>query len=186
MTTKVLTLLFNTIIQTGKIPLAFKEELIIDIYKKGDRDNCLNYRPISLLSHIYKLFITIITGRIKNDLYSCFPSSQAAYQPGRGTIEQIICLEQIIEKPIEFNYPLHIVFIDFTKAFDSIKLSSLWSLLDKTPIDKDYINLLRLTYEGSTAAIKSDIGISRTINIKKGVKQGDVLAALLSVLSLQH
>ena len=99
--------------------------------------------------------MSIIGSRITNDLYSCFPSSQAAYQPGRGTTEQIFALGQLIEKSIEFNKPIHIVFIDFTKAFDSIKLDKLWEILDRTPINKNYINLLKSLYDGPLAAIKN-------------------------------
>ena len=65
-----------------------------------------------------------------------------------------ICLEKIIEKSIEFNNPVFIAFIDFTKAFDSIKLDSLWNLLAKTSINKRYIRLLKETYDNSTASIK--------------------------------
>ena len=105
--------------------------------------------------------------------------SQAVYQSLRGTIEQIFSLEQIIEKSIEFNRPVYIVFIDFTKEFDSIKLDCFWKLLEQTCIKKRYINLLKLTYDNSTAVIKTKIGITRPIKILKGVKQGDVLSALL-------
>ena len=175
-----LQILFNKILQENSIPQAFKEALIVVIFKKGSRLDCENYRPISLLSHVYKLFITIVANRIKNDLYASFPTSQAAYQPGRGTIEQVIALEQIIEKSIEFNHPAYIVFIDFTKAFDSIKLPFLWKLLNKTTnINKRYINLLKSTYENSNATIKTDIGITQQVKICKGVKQGDVLSAIL-------
>ena len=119
----------------------------------------------------------------KNILYASFPSSQAAYQHDRGTIEQIIALEQIIEKSIEFNNPVYIVFIDFTKAFDSIKQPSLWKLL-KTSINKRYINLLQCTYNNSKAVIKTDVGVTRFVNILKGVKQGDILSALLFCIIL--
>ena len=81
----------------------------------------------------------------------------------------MIALEQIIEKSIEFNNPVYIVFIDFTKAFDSIKLDCLWKLLGQTSINKRYISLLKSTYENSTASIKTDIGISRAVKILKGV-----------------
>ena len=172
-------ILFNIIIKTNTVPSSFKKALIVVIFKKGMRTECKNYRPISLLSHIYKLFTSIISTRVKNDLYSSLPHSQAAYQPNRGTTEQIFALEQIIEKSIEFNNPVHILFIDFTKAFDSITLSSLWALLEKTSINKRYINLLQSTYNGSESAIKTDIGVSRFVKILKGVKQGDILAAIL-------
>ena len=92
--------LFSQIMKTGTIPNQFKEALIVVIYKKNRMLECGSYRPISLLSHIYKVFISIIASRVKRDLYDSFPASQAAYQPGRGKINQIIALEQIIEKSI--------------------------------------------------------------------------------------
>nr|XP_027215567.1 uncharacterized protein LOC113808362 [Penaeus vannamei] len=113
--------LFNYTLTTGKIPQLFKEALIVVIYKKGSRVDYSNYRPISLLSHVYKL----------------------------------------------------------SKAFDSVKLSCLWNLLDKTSINKKYINLLKQSYENSKAYIETDIGTSRCVYILKGVKQGDVLSAIL-------
>ena len=175
-----LDLLFNKIRTTNKVPQKFNEALIVVLFKKGIRLDCKNYCPISLLSHVYKLFISIIANRVKNSLYESFPESQAAYQPGRGTIEQIIALEQMLEKSIEFNNPLYLVFIDFTKAFDSIKLPCLWKLLEQTSINKRYINLLKCTYDNSKAYnIKTDLGITRPVNILKGVKQGDVLSAIL-------
>jgi len=52
-----------------------------------------------------------------------------------------LSLEQIIEKSIEFNNPVHITFIDFKKAFDSVKLPLLWINKQK------YTNILKATYE---------------------------------------
>ena len=70
--------LFNRILETCDIPFPFKGNLIVVFYKKGDRSLCKNYTPISLLTFIYKLFMTIIGNRITDDLYSCLPTSQAA------------------------------------------------------------------------------------------------------------
>ena len=112
---KALLHLFLQIQVAGTVPQKFKEALIVVLYKKNSRLACGNYRPISLLSHFYKVFISIIASRVETDFYASFPDSQAAYQPGRGTIEQVIALEQIIEKSIEYNNPEYIAFIDFTK-----------------------------------------------------------------------
>ena len=73
------------------------------------------------------------------------------------------------------NNPVYIVFIDFTKAFDSIKLEHHWKLLEETSINKRHINLLKLTYQNSTAMIKSNIGITRAVQILKGVKLSAIL-----------
>ena len=72
-----------------------------------------NYTPISLLSHVYKLLMQVVYTRIKEDLIGALPIEQAAYQPGRSTIEQIQTIQQIIEKSIEFQQPCVICFIDY-------------------------------------------------------------------------
>ena len=115
---------FNAILTTGDIPQNFKEALIVVLFKKDDRSECKNYRPISLLSHIYKLFMTVIGDCIKSDLYLSFPSSQAAYKPGRGTTEQVFSLCQLIEKSIEFYEPLHIILIDLLKLLTALNLTN--------------------------------------------------------------
>jgi len=104
-----------------------------------------------------------------------------AYQPGCGTVKQIFALSQVIKKSIEFN----IIFIDFTKVFNSIRLDyKLWSILDKTLLNKNYINLLKSLYDRSQASIKTNLGNSRFVNIKKGAKQGDMLSAILFCVAL--
>ena len=55
----------------------------------------------------------------------------------------------------------------------------MWKLLEETTINKKYKNLLKCTYDNYRACIKTDIGISRSVDILKGVKQGDVLSAIL-------
>jgi len=86
-------------------------------------------------------------------------------------VEQIFALSQVIEKSIEFITPVYVAFVDFTKAFDSIKLGKPWEILNKSSINIIYINLLITVYDGSEATIKTDI--SRFVKIKKGVKQGE-------------
>ena len=90
--------LFLQIKQSGKIPQQLNETLIAVLCKKNSRLECENYRPISLLSHIYKFFISIIALQVKEDRYASFSESQAAYQPDRGTLEQVIAIEQIIKQ----------------------------------------------------------------------------------------
>jgi len=65
--------LYNQILRTGIMPDKFKQALIVVIFKKGSRMECGNYRPISLLSHSYKVFISIIASCMTRDLYTSFP-----------------------------------------------------------------------------------------------------------------
>ena len=67
----------------------------------------------------------VISERIRVDVLINIPKSQAAYQKGRDTIEQSLSLKQLIEKSIEFNKPLHFVFIDYLKAWGHARGSTL-------------------------------------------------------------
>ena len=62
---------------------------IVTLFKKADPLDCGNYRPITLLSQVYKLLMQVVYTRIKKDL--------TAYQPGHSTIQQIQTIQQIIE-----------------------------------------------------------------------------------------
>lgn len=104
----------------------FKQVLIVVLYKKkGNRFDCGNYLLLSLLSGVYMLFMSSIAARAWYDIYASFPETRVAYQAGRGSSKQILAIEQITEKSIEFNNSVHINGIHFTKAFDIRKLSSL-------------------------------------------------------------
>ena len=95
--------LMNLIVSSKNLPIKLKEYEIVTISKKGDAFNCANYRPINLLNHIYKLLMQIIYNRISKTLQDSLNDTQAAYQPQRGTVEQIQALQQLIEKCKEFN-----------------------------------------------------------------------------------
>jgi len=91
--------------------------------------------------------MTRIGARLIDDLYACFPPSQAAYQPGRETVEQIF----VIPGYRKINWfqlsCMYVAFNDFTKAFDSIKLGKLWEISNKSSINIRYINLLKTVYD---------------------------------------
>ena len=69
----------NEIKTDGKIPTKFKESEIVLVHKKGDPENYENYRPISLLNHVYKIFMKMITTNMKQYILSQIPTNHAAY-----------------------------------------------------------------------------------------------------------
>ena len=71
---------------------------IVTLFKKGDPLDCGNYRPISLLSHVYKLLMKVVYTGIKKDLIVALPIQQAAYQTGHSTTEQIQTIQKFTEK----------------------------------------------------------------------------------------
>lgn len=98
---KVILSLFNLIWDKGKIPISWKNSIILPIIKPGkDPSNPSNYRPIALTSQLGKTMERIITERLNyyletNNLLS---SNQRAFRKGRNTMDSILCLESEIRK----------------------------------------------------------------------------------------
>jgi hypothetical protein len=102
------------------LPTEWTEGIICHMYKKGERMICSNYRPITLLNVAYKTFTILINSRLSSIVESKLEDCQMGFQPNRSTIDNIFIVRQIIEKCREFNIELHNIFIDYTKAFDSV------------------------------------------------------------------
>ena len=99
------------------------------IPKKGDPSICDNYRGISILAVPYKVFCRMLLMRMQEGVEKKLRQEQAAYRRGRGATEQIFILRNILQQSAEWQTPLYIGFIDFKKAFDSVRRDKLWNIL---------------------------------------------------------
>ncbi|WP_419583405.1 reverse transcriptase domain-containing protein, partial [Thiolapillus sp.] len=84
-----LTTICNKIWQTGKWPTPWTQSLVITLPKKGNLQQCQNYRTISLISHPSKVMLKIILNRLKPQLEKIIAEEQAGFRAGRRTTEQI-------------------------------------------------------------------------------------------------
>ncbi|XP_052738156.1 uncharacterized protein LOC128198192 [Bicyclus anynana] len=179
-----LTKLFNEIIEKGVAPRQWTESTIILLYKKGNPHNISNYRPISILPCLYKLFASLIEKRIKGTIESSQPIEQAGFRSGFSTIDNIHAIEILIEKFQEYRKPLYIGFIDYKKAFDSLTYQAIWKTLLNLNINQEYIKILKHLYENSTSKIQLE-STGPPFAIKRGVKQGDPLSPKIFIAVLE-
>jgi hypothetical protein len=91
------------------------------LYNEGDRLDCTNYRPITLLNVVYKIFTIILNQRLVDIIETESGNNQSGFRPNRSTVDNIYIVRQIIEKCYEYNIDIHNIFIDYTHAFDSKK-----------------------------------------------------------------
>jgi hypothetical protein len=112
-----------------QLPSQWNEGIICPVYKKGDRLDCKNYRPITLLNVAYKIFAIILNQRLANIVEPTLGEYQSGFRPNRSTIDNIFILRQTIEKCYEFNFDIHNIFIDYSHAFDSIIRESIQTAL---------------------------------------------------------
>ena len=101
--------------QEGAVPQDMRDSKIITIYKnKGERNDCNNYRGISLRSIVVKVYARVILIRLQKLAEHIYPESQCGFRAERSTIDMIFSLRQLQEKCREQHMPLYINFIDFT------------------------------------------------------------------------
>lgn len=176
---------FNRYLKEEQIPDQWKTSKTVLLFKKGERDDIKNYRPIALLSQPYKLFTKVIMNRLEKTLDEFQPVEQAGFRKGFSCMDHIHTVTQIIEKTKEYKIPLLMCFIDYTKAFDSVELNAVWNSLAKAGVENKYINMLEECNQGTSTKIRlfhKDI----TIPIGKGVRQGDTISPKLFTTALQY
>ena len=114
--------IFNTSIEQAIWPNALKSAEVIPIHKARDKDLVSNYRPISLISNIAKIFEKIIHNRLFSFLQQCNIISYAQYGfvKGRCTTDALNTISEIIYNNLDKSIPFIVTFIDLAKAFDTV------------------------------------------------------------------
>ena len=177
--------LYNLCWEQEQLPQDFKDALIVTIYKKkGERSDCGNHRGISLLSIAGKVFAKILLNRLKQVSESVLPESQCGFRAGRSTSDMIFTLRQLQEKAVEQQQTLYIVFVDFSKAFDTVDRSTLWDVMKVYGCPDKFTNMVRQFHDNMTAVVSGGGSTSTPFSVCHGVKQGCVLAPTLFVLYL--
>lgn len=180
-----ITSIYNDILTEEIIPQQWTASTIILLHKKGDRTEINNYRPISLISNLYKIFAKIILNRISSKLEENQPKEQAGFRSDFSTIDHIHVVKQIIQKSNEYGKTYYLAFVDYSKAFDSLKHAHIWDALHSQGVDQKYIRIIKNIYKESTAKIQTERK-GETFKIRKGVRQGDPLSPKLFSSVLEH
>ena len=161
----------------GLVPQVWKDANIVTIYKKGDQTEGGNYRGISLPSAAGKIFARILLNRLSIHITpDVVPETLCGFRSNRSTVDMIICLRQLQEKWIDQDRPLYIVFVDFTKAFDTVRRTGLWQLLRKYRCPEKFTTMIDSLYTGLMVNVRNGGEVSDTFVITNGVKQGCVQA----------
>ena len=164
----------------GVVPQDMRDAKIVTLYKnKGDRRDCNNYRGISLLSVVGKLYARVVLLRLQQLAERVYPVSQCGFRAERSTVDMIFSLRQLQEKCREQQKPLYIAFVDLKKAFDLVSREGLFNILLKIGCPPRLHSMVRSFHDDMRATIQYEGSMSEPLDIKSGVKQGCVLVPTL-------
>ena len=159
----------------------WRDAIMIVLYKsKGKRDICGNYRGIALLCVVGKVLSRIMLTRTTNYIANgVLQESQCGFRKARGTADMIFSARQLQEKCREQRVGLYQVFIDLTKAFDTVNRSALWKILSKLGCPDKFTNILKSFHDDMKVWVALSGDLSDPISVENGVKQGDIPAPTL-------
>jgi sorting nexin-29 len=152
---------------------------IINLPKKGDLSDCKNWRGITLLNTINKLVTTILYQRLIEKQEPLLRKEQAGFRPHRSCVDQINTLRIVVEQSLEYRSPLYMIFIDFERAFDSLKHTAIWQTLTEWEVPTKVVNIIRNYIINQHVKSSIETGKAKSIPMRNGVKQGCALSPLL-------
>ena len=141
-----------------------------------------NYRPISLLNSLYKIFAAIIQKRLATHLDAYLQKTQFGFRKDRSTSDAIHCVRRIAEHGEQTNTQTHMVLLDWAKAFHKINREALFKAMEKMNIPQKYINVIKAMYTNTKFNITMEGQTSSWLEQETGIRQGCPLSPYLFLI----
>jgi hypothetical protein len=170
---------FQLVWEKEEIPDDWNRAIVVPIFKKGDNRNPFDYRGISLLSVIGKLFAAVLNERMMkwcedNDLLT---DEQGGFRKGRGCPDQIFALSELLN--VRKGRKTFCCFIDIKKAYDTVFRDGLWLKLHELGVSGKMWRMVKKMYEKVESCVLVNGKQSEWFDVEVGVRQGCVLSPIL-------
>ena len=173
---------FNLFLKVGCIPTDLKTAVITSIFKKGNTDRSIvdNYRPISVLNTMLKIFeillLQYISETFGEEILNPF---QSGFRRLRSTYDNLIPVDAAIRQANFDGTPLYVAFLDIKKAFDSTWRNGILHLLHEHGISDMFLNILGSLFTNTYSIARTSEGYSQAFQTTAGVRQGSILSPFL-------
>ncbi|KAL1447016.1 hypothetical protein WDU94_015647 [Cyamophila willieti] len=178
--------IFNTIYSAGEIPTEWLKSEFITLPKKPGAKVCGDYRTISLMSHMLKLFLKIIHKRIYRQCEEQIAPNQFGFVNAVGTREALFSVQVLFQKCRDVSCNVFACLIDYKKAFDRVRHEQMMEILKRTGIDGKDLKIIANLYWNQSAILRIDGDHTDQVKILRGVRQGCNISPLIFNLYSEH
>ena len=178
---------YDLLKQLGIIDISSRTGIISVIYKKGDKKDIANYRPISLLSLDYKIYTTILKNGMEQTLDNIIGENQTAAIKNRTILHTLSTIRDIIDVSNQLNKNLSVMSPDYLKAFDHLDLNFIFLALEKFVYGENSIQMIKVCYNNVHSKIKINSLLSDLsyFIIMRGFRKGYPLSILLYIIAAE-
>jgi ribonuclease HI len=184
-----LALVFNDIAENGLCENStLNDGWMCPIYKKNDKNEIANYRPITVLNTDYKLMAKVLQAKLAAAAPELIHQNQAGFMKGRSIFDHIKTIQAVTEyaEIVDDNeWNGLIVALDQEKAYDKIRHDYLWTTLKTMNLPVRFVNTIKEMYKNAKTQVMINGFLSETFDVTRGVRQGDPLSCLLFNLAIE-
>ena len=172
--------IINKCIEKSIWPDALKAAVVVPIHKSGKKLVVNNYRPISLISNIAKIFEKVVYERIFDFIYKhkILSEKQFGFIKNKGTRDALSYITKTIYENLDKSKPIIVVFLDLAKAFDTVDHNILLHKLQAYGIRDNAYKLMQSYLTNRKQKVRIDQRESEPTTITMGVPQGTILGPL--------
>ena len=182
---KIIQLVTNDIEKNGITAPQLTNGWVCPTYKKKDKQEIINYHPITVLNSEYKIITTALMNKLATVAPTLINKCQAAFIKGCSILNQIDLVNRMIDLCEIIDQKGAIIALDQEKAYDRICHDYLWETMRTMNFPDTIIHTIELLYTNAQSVAIVNGEISEKYTIRMGIRQGDPLSCLLFNLAIE-
>ena len=179
-----ITMLFNMVKSSGKIPPGWNRGRVVLVHKRGLRETLGNYRPLTVIICISGLYSKVLNDRLTRvvEEHLILGEIQNGFRKERCGSDNIFVLDTLMWKAKYLRKKIHMGFVDISKAYDSVNRAKLWARLKAMGFDGAFLDSLKALYTDDSIVCEVNGLTTRPIYLQRGLRQGCSLSPMLFAL----